>query len=182
MIKDIHVESLSTKAFAPYGWLLTAGNEPDFERPGLRNWRIPFNSDATLRMQVMRYSTQRRQLSMFERHLNVTEARSPIGDAAAILVVAGDPAQDALPDVDSVRAFYLDGSIGIMFRKGVWHGLDCFPAHSAYVDFLFLSDAATEDEIEETKQPRQGLRTEIYDFAEQNVAFKITDREGVIPS
>ena len=180
--KDIEVEPLTQEAFAPYGWLLIAGDAPDFNRPGLMNWRLPFHSDAALRLQVMRYSQQQRQLSLFERHTQVTEARTPIGNAAAILVVAGDPAQDAPPDAGPVRAFYLDGSQGIMFRKGVWHGLDCYPAHQDYVDYLFLSDAATEDEIELTPGPRQGLRTELFDFAEQNVTFHIIDPTGVMTS
>lgn len=181
-IEDIEVEPLTVEAFAPYGWLLVAGDAPDFNRPGLKNWRIPFHSDAILRLQVMRYSKQLRQLSMFERHPHVTEARSPIGNAAAILVVAGDPAKDAPPDAGPVRAFYLDGSQGIMFRKGVWHGLDCYPAHRAHVDYLFLSDAATEDEIELSPGPRQGVRTEIFDFAEQNVTFRIMDPNEVMTS
>jgi ureidoglycolate hydrolase len=180
MIKDIEIEPLSATAFAPYGWLLAAGDAPDFERPGLKNWRLPYESDAELRLQVMRYSKQQRQLSMFERHIKVTEARSPIGDATAILVVAGSADQASIPDVSSVRAFYMDGTQGVMFRKGVWHGLDCFPVHHAHVDFLFLSDAATEDEIEASKDPRQGIRTELFDFADQDTEFRITDPKGVM--
>lgn len=182
LIKDIAVEPLTAEAFAPYGWLLTAGDKPDFETPGLKNWRLPFHSDMPLRLQVMRYSVQEKQLSLFERHTQVTEARSPIGDAAAILVVAGDPSRDVTPDAGSVRAFYLDGTTGIIFRKGVWHGLDCYPAHSAHVDYLFLSDTATEDEIEESIVPRQGVRTELFDFAEQNLTFRVTDPKGVMAS
>ena len=117
---------------------------------------------------------------MFERHTQVTEARTPINNATAILVVAGDLSEDVLPEVGSVRAFYLDGTYGIMFRKGVWHGLDCFPVHSVSVEYLFLSDAATEDEIEASREPIQGERTELFDFSDQNIAFQITDPQGVI--
>jgi len=182
LIKEIEVEPLSSEAFAPYGWLLAAGDTPDFEHTGLKNWRLPFHSDMPLRLQVMRYSLKKRQLSLFERHTQVTEGRSPIGDAAAILVVAGDPTQDADPEAASVRAFYLDGATGIMFRKGVWHGLDCYPAHRDYVDYLFLSDTATEDEIEESIAPRPGVRTDLFDFSEQNLTFQITDPKGVMKS
>ena len=123
----------------------------------------------------MRYEAQPKQLSLFERHLCVTEARCPIGDAAAVLVVAGTTTTDVQPKVGSVRAFYLDGSVGIMFHKGVWHGLNCFPARTPFVDYLFLSDAATEDEIEASQEPQDGIRTELFDFAEQNVTFEIRD-------
>lgn len=179
-IENVEVEPLSEEAFAPFGYLLTAGTLPDFQRPGLQNWRLPFHSDAPPRLQVMRYAAQPKRLSLFERHLCVTEARCPLGAAAAVLVVAGDPTQDVVPTVGSVRAFYLDGSLGIMFRKGVWHGLNCFPVRTPFVDYLFLSDAATEDEIEAAKEPRQGARTELYDFAEQNLTFDILDPKGVL--
>lgn len=179
-IEHIEVEPLSKEAFSPYGHILGAGTVPDFERPGLQNWRMPFHSDAPLRLQVMRYTTQQKQLSLFERHICVTEARTPVGDAAAILVVAGDPAVNAPPTPDTVRAFYLDGSVGVMFYKGVWHGLDCFPARTRYVDYLFLSDAATEDEIEAEQDPRPGSRTELFDFAAQNLSFQIVDPQGLL--
>lgn len=179
-VESVEVEPLSKEAFEPYGHLLAAGSIPDFQRPGLHNWRLPFHSDAPLRLQVMRYEAQPKQLSLFERHLCVTEARCPIGDAAAVMVVAGDPTQDAQPETGSVRAFYLDGIAGIMFHKGVWHGLNCFPARTHFVDYLFLSDAKTEDEIEASMEPRQGVRTELFDFAEQQLTFRIIDPKGLL--
>ncbi len=103
-----------------------------------------------------------------------------MGDAAAVLVVAGAPENDEPPKPETVRAFYLDGSVGVMFHKGVWHGLDCFPAGTPYVDYLFLSDAETEDEIEASQEPRPGRRTELFDFAERNLAFEIVDPEGLL--
>lgn len=178
-IVDVPLKPLSAERFAPYGWILEGAAEPDFARPGLKNWRLPFSSGSPLRLQIIRYGTGTMQLSMFERHVSVTEARQPIGDAAAVLVVAGDPARDAPPGAGSVWAFLLDGQ-GIMFRKGVWHGLDCFPARGAYVDYLFLSDAATEDEIEAAPGPKDGMHTQIFDFAPQGRSFNITEPEGVI--
>ena len=177
---DVAVAPLTAQAFAPYGWLLEPDDAPDYARTGLQNWRLPFASEDALRLQVMRYSNRDMRLSMFERHVSVTEARHPIGDAAAVLVVAGDPSQDAAPEANSVRAFLLDGQSGIMFRKGVWHGLDCFPARTKHVDYLFLSDAGTEDEIEAQAYPQSGTHTQIFDFAENGMLFQITDPKGVL--
>ena len=176
----ITLEKLCLEKFDKYGWILEPHGVCDFGRPRLKNWRLPFNSDADPRLQIMRYSNKEHKLSIFERHKYVTELRAPIGRAAAILVVAGEPSSDEVPNVESVRAFLLNGSTGIMFRKGVWHGVDCFPINSEYVDYLFLSDEETENEIEASKKPRNGKRTEIYDFSSLNLSFQIIDTEGLI--
>lgn len=180
---DLPLEPLDAARFAPYGWLLTAGNGPaDFERPGLGNWRLPFQSDAQLRLQVMRYGYQEMRLSRLEQHLCVTEARAPIGYAPAVLIVAGTPGTNNIPAVDTLKAFFLDGKTGIMFRPGVWHGLDCFPVAPPHVDYLFLSDSATEDEIEAHSGPVQGVRTRIFDFlSEADTEFTVTDPHGLLP-
>ena len=177
---DVPLQPLTAAAFSPYGWILDAGQKPDYARPGLENWRLPFVGRDTLRLQVMRYSNRNMRLSMFERHINVTEARHPIGNAAAVLVVAGDLTLDGPPSADSIKAFLLDGQKGIMFRQGVWHGLDCFPARTEHVDYLFLSDAATEDEIESQGSPGNGVHTHIFDFAEKGLAFRVIDPKGVL--
>lgn len=168
-------QPLTAEAFSPYGVLIT-GNAgiPTFERPYLKNWRLPFNSDAPVRMQVMRYEYQSPMLfSKVERHLYVTEARCPINAAKAILVVAGDGKTPAPLEIKSVKAFYLDGSAGVMFYPGTWHGLDCYPVDSPYADFMFLSDAKTEDEIESLINPVSGERTQVYDFSLQQTSFKV---------
>lgn len=175
---EVVLEALNETSFSDYGYLLVAPDDPaDFSRPDLRNWRLPFKSDAELRLQIMRYEFQEMRLSRFERHLCVTEARAPIGSAPAVLIVAGDPNIDAPPTAASVRAFLLDGSIGIMFHPGVWHGLDCFPVNPPFVDYLFLSDSATENEIETIKDPAYGVRTQIFDF---DLEFAVADPFGLM--
>lgn len=176
---EIPLEPLSDEAFAVYGWILKGTGAPDFSEPRLKNWRLPFSSEDALRLQIMRYSQQEMRLSMFERHINVTEARHPIGPAAAVLVVADEAPDRDMPDINAVRAFYLDGTHGIMFRKGIWHGLDCYPARTPYVDYLFLSDAATEDEIESLPNPASGTHTHVYDFAPHGTKFQIIDPQGL---
>lgn len=175
----IPLERLTTEAFAPCGTLIAAGlHRPDFARPKLQNWRLAFASDAPPRLQVMRYHAQPMVLSQFERHLCVTEVRCPIGDARGVLVVAGKTDGDAPPRPDAVRAFLIDGTAGVMLDPGVWHGLDCFPVGAPSADFLFLSDAATEDEIETVIA---GTRTHIVDLG-PDVVFEITDPSGLTRS
>lgn len=179
---ELPLEPLSAKRFEPYGWLLAAGSGPaDFERPGLWNWRLPFHSDAQLRLQVMRYSYQPMRLSVLEQHTCVTEARAPIGNVSAVLIVAATPDSGNTPKADTLRAFFMDGQTGIMFRPGIWHGLDCFPVSPPHADYLFLSDSATEDEIEALGDPAHGVRTQIYDFLrEEDTEFAVTDPHALL--
>lgn len=182
--RTLPLSKISRAAFAPYGTVLSGGlGDPSFSRPLLDNWRLPFKADAPPRLQVMRYYRQEIRFSKLERHLYVTETRIPIGHAQAVLVVAAENKTSSvpLPDPKSLTAFYLDGSCGVMFNAGVWHALDCFPVNSPYADFLFLSDASTEDEIESLGDAVTGSRTQVIDFYErQGLSFEVTDSFGLL--
>lgn len=172
--------NLTAESFRPYGHIISGGpGMPDFSRPGLDNWRLPFSSGAPLRLQLMRYHRQQIRFSKLERHLYVTEARCPIGSVATVLIVGGDTDNkdvNTLPTPQSVRAFYMDGTQGVMFHQGIWHGLDCYPVNSSHADFLFLSDAETEDEIESLEYGVSGQRTQVIDFAESDkFSFELAD-------
>ncbi len=171
-------EPLAAESFEPYGWILQGGTGPgDFSRAKLDLWHFPFHSDAQPRLQVMRYHHQPMVFSKLERHLAVTEARYPMNGGKAVLIVAAasDSAdRPTVPEIEQVRAFILDGTKGIMFKKGTWHGLDCYPLTPPHVDFLFLSDIETEREIEGQLEPVTGSRTHVFDFAEANdVEFEV---------
>lgn len=175
----VPVEPLDRTAFAPFGLLLEAPLAPaSYSRPNLDLWRLPFSADAPTRLQIMRYRFQPMRFSRLERHLAVTEARFASG-ATAVLVVAGDatsPGREDPPSPDTLRAFLIGGSAGILFRPGVWHGLDCYPAAPPHADFLFLSDEQTETEIESQSRPVSGIRTEVVDYRERDgIVFAVSD-------
>ncbi|MEM7683369.1 MAG: ureidoglycolate lyase [Pseudomonadota bacterium] len=171
----VPVRRLTADDFAPYGTLVAGGlGKSDFTRPKLENWRLCFASDAPLRLKVMRYHAQRMVLLQSERHLCITETRCPIGGVQGVLVVAGKTDGDAPPCRDTIRAFLIDGP-GVMLKPDVWHGLDCFPVRAPSADFLFLSDAATEDEIETVAS---GVRTNVVDLAP--AVFEIIDPDGLL--
>ena len=88
-----------------------------------------------------------------------------------------DPA--AAPPPDSLRAFHLDGTAGVMFHKGTWHALDCFPLTGSHADFLFLSDEATETEIEAWDAPEAGRHTHVVDYSGVGVMFEISLQDRV---
>lgn len=105
--------------------------------------------------------------------------------ARAVLVVAGDAQTaggDRPPEPETVRAFLIDGAAGVMFWPGVWHGLDCYPL-AAHADFIFLSDEATEVEIEALAAPVSGTRTEVVDYQDSHgLDFEIVDpRRLMVP-
>ncbi len=60
-----------------------------------------------------------------------------------------------------------------MLHKGAWHALDCFPLTEDHADFLFLSDEATETEIEAWDAPQTGNHTHIVDYLAASIAFEI---------
>ncbi|SDB44732.1 ureidoglycolate lyase [Bauldia litoralis] len=185
-VVQIPIEPLTDESFAPFGWLLEAGGEPPFfSRPNLDLWRFPYAADAPARLQIMRYHRQPMRFSRLERHLFVTEARAPLNGARAVLVVAGDAESagtDRPPSPDTLRAFLIDGAAGVMFWPGVWHGLDCYPL-AAHADFIFLSDEATEVEIEALAAPVSGTRTEVADYQDSHgLVFEIVDpRRLMVP-
>ena len=177
---SIPVEPLTEAAFQPHGWLLAASDTPSFSRPGLDLWRKPFVSNAPTRLQIMRYHRQPMRFRRLERHIAVTEARFPVAGARAVLIVAGETSTlspEDTPQKEAVRAFLLDGSVGVMFRPGIWHGLDCYPVDADFADFLFLSDEATETEIESQVEPFSGERTHVAAYPE---TFCVADPQGLL--
>lgn len=176
-IRLLPLEPLTAGAFAPYGVLLSGGAGPaDFARPALELWRLRFQAESPTRLQIMRYHRQKMRFSRLERHIAVTEARFPVAGAQAALIVADatpldDPA--AAPPPESLRAFHIDGAAGVLFHAGTWHGLDCYPLVGDHADFLFLSDEATEAEIEAWDSPQSGARTHVVDYAGRGIGFEV---------
>ena len=175
---EVKIERLTARAFAPYGQLIAAGEEPaDYARPLLDVWHLDYRADARTRIQIMRYHEQPMTFCRLERHVQVTEGRIPLNGARAVLAVAGatDDAPDAMPDPLSVRAFGFDGTCGILFAPGIWHSLDCFPLASPCADFVLLSDEATESEIESWREPANGRRTHVCDYSSVGIEFRIVE-------
>ena len=175
---EVRIERLTVEAFAPYGQLIAAGEEPaDYARPRLDVWHLDYRADARTRIQIMRYHAQPMTFCRLERHVHVSEGRIPLDGARAVLAVAGatDEAPESRPDPSSVRAFRFDGTCGILFAPGIWHSLDCFPLDSPRADFVLLSDEATETEIESWREPANGLHTHVCDYASVGIEFRIVE-------
>lgn len=181
---DIPLETLTHEAFAPFGQIVGELPEtPGWTRPLLDAWKMKFAIEGRAELRVMRYHHQAPEFHLLERHLAVTESRVPMGGAQAIMVVApptklGHPT--APPDPNSLRAFHLDGTVGLMLWRGTWHALDCFPVRPPFANFAFITEVETEDEIETSKDPIDGKRTQLVDFrALADTRFRVVDPRGL---
>ena len=174
-------EPLMHDAFAPFGQIVgELPEKPGWARPRLDAWKMTFEADGRTELRIMRYHVQAMEFHLLERHLNVTESRVPMGGAEAFMVVAppspaGRP--DELPAPETLRAFHLDGTKGLLLWRGTWHALDCFPLKPPYADFAFLTEVETEEEIEMSRDPVAGKRTQLADYrAAFDVRFRVVPR------
>ena len=185
-IVDVPLQPMTAEAFAPYGRLIESrpveghGAEGKFRMTGL-----PFTVDGTPDLRIAHYPAQDMYWSKFERHLTMTETRIALG-RAVVLIVAGDTPLDercTLPDVRSVKALLMRGDQGIVFRRGAWHGLDCYPVNTRHADFAFLTEREAEDELVDLGNVDTLRRSHIVDFAEtRNIVFRASDPCGLARS
>ena len=161
-VYNVDVEELTEEGFRPFGDLLSASgpkiDNRDFLKMGFARMsdEVPqsrlddfdvldyWGGIATITQEPMRLgylSPKPRPLvvSWFERHVKGTQSFVPLGGRASILVVAGpsrldDPSD--LPELTSVHAFYLDGSVGVNLHPGTWHWTP-FPVFDR-ADFIIL--------------------------------------------
>ena len=178
------LEPLTHAAFAPYGAIVGGeGLAADFEAEHLWNWRVPFEADGPTQVLLIRYKHGPPVFSRMERHFHVTQGFMPLGGLASAMVVAppSDPDDaEAVPPPEAVRAFLLAGEAGVILHRGTWHALQRFPLEPPHVDVAFLTDAATQSEIEASATAGTPLaRTQVVDYAErEGVRFRI---EGITP-
>jgi ureidoglycolate hydrolase len=182
----VRLEWLSDAAFAPFGQIVGAGERPaSFEAAHLWNWRIGFEADGPTEVLLIRYKYQEPAFRHLERHFHVTQGFVPLGGVASIMVVAAptDPDDmDAIPAAESVRAFLMDGGAGVVLHRGTWHALSRFPVRPPHVDVAFLTDRATQADIEASgKAGTSPVRTQIVDYAARfGVSFRVTDPAGLL--
>ena len=155
---EVAVETLTAAAFEPFGSIIGGGSGPPALDWGtLQTWMTPFDVDGPTQMTLCRYHREPLEWSQMERHLAVTQAFLPLGGVASVMVVA--PPSDladrtALPPPASVRAFHMDGSAGVVLRRGTWHALRRFPVGAPLIDMVLLTGRDTQVELE--RQARDG--------------------------
>jgi len=183
---EIALEPLTAEAFAPFGQLVAARDEPPaFDAPHLDAWQMDFAVDGEIELMVVRYIHQDMRWTTMERHFNVTQSFMALGGAASVMVVA-EPTDAAdrmvSPRPETVRAFLVDGAQGVMLWRGAWHALTRFPVPAAGGAFAMITGAATQHELE--RQNRDGTRpalTQVVDFEKEfGVGFTVADPQGLL--
>lgn len=175
---EVAVEPLGAASFAPFGTIVGAvSGAPALDWGTLQTWMAPFDVDGPTQMTLCRYHREPVEWSQMERHLGVTQAFLPLGGVASIMVVApgSDPAdRTALPPPDSVRAFHMDGSVGVVLHRGTWHALRRFPVGAALIDIVLLTGRDTQAELE--RQARDGSLPRLTHEADYAAVHGVTFR------
>lgn len=147
-VMELKVNQLDKKAFAPYGEIVG----PQKVKPCLENDDFAFYpeiSDIELTKHGGMFSwldlKRSRQFicENFERHLNCSEALIPFAGSSICVVALSENMEDPKSPValDSIKAFFMDGSLAVNFKKGTWHWLP-FPI-SEKASFIVVFEKET---------------------------------------
>ena len=150
----IKIERLTPEAFAPFGRVLTIpeGVPSGADRPDLDVW-MEISDLMGLEQQepVLTFLKCKRHtlpVNKIERHNRTAEAFIPLeGESVLLVAPCSDPTDpNAKPDESQLRAFLLDGSMGVFLPRGSWHWAP-FPLQDA-ATFILLFDKHITDDIE----------------------------------
>lgn len=140
------VKALTAEAFAPYGDVLTAPEEPGrtyFEN-GLGNARPDSRPSLSVAHRAP-IGGLPLDVSMLERHEFSSQTFVPI-DASRWVIIVCPHASAGGPDVAKAEAFVATGWQGVTYRPNTWHhGLTVLDRPAHFVVFMWR-DGTTGDE------------------------------------
>jgi|AGTN01.2.fsa_nt_gi Ureidoglycolate hydrolase len=89
-------------------------------RQGTRD-QLPAKTEARLNLCVFRVEPARMplEIKLLERHEFSTQVFLPMSETSKFLVIVS--LGSSAPDLDSLRAFVVEGAQGISYKPGVWH-------------------------------------------------------------
>jgi ureidoglycolate lyase len=123
-VKIFPLEEVSQKEFAPYGQIMgRQEGEPYETLEILKYWTKnadlgPEGEKADGGLLVCNKSG--RTIKYLERHPETSENFVPIRGECIFLMAPADN-KSKNPDVARMKAFYLNGSLGVALHKGTWH-------------------------------------------------------------
>jgi len=125
-VKIERLTDLTCDEFAPYGQIIGLEDAPPLEDlPYLNYWTHnvdigPDEEKLDLGLLLCKPQSPGTPITKMERHPYTWEIfMPPVGEVVFVMAptdVTGDK-----PDVDSIRAFLLDGTLGVALPAGNWH-------------------------------------------------------------
>jgi ureidoglycolate hydrolase len=107
----VPAEPLDADAFAPFGQVVKHGN-----------CTMELRDGETFHLNVLSYDRRPLVCDHLNRHHRATQALIPLGGRPALVVVAPSDDDFSTPaHLDHVRAFVMDGTVGINLALGTWH-------------------------------------------------------------
>ncbi len=131
----ISLQALTRDAFAPYGVVLDRRGSLELDLGG----GTPSMTGATAERRPFRFE-------FMARHRRTMQIFSPLVSSQLIIAVAPPNNRNA-PDVETVRAFFVDGRLPFAYHRGTWH-TPPFPVHE-WASYLVVDRSGTlEDDYE----------------------------------
>jgi len=157
-VGELKVKPLKREYFEAYGTLIELPEkEPEISDSALDYWgglaRIDIENPQVSFLRVKRRDFL---LDRIERHTKITEVFIPL---EGISVFPIGPPKDvenpkAEAPLDELEVFLLDGSKGMVFKKGVWHWVPYPITESATFAVILGADTVERDlDIREVKPP-----------------------------
>lgn len=157
-MKEMPIEILTRENFEPFGTII----EPPSTKPAISNSALDYWGALTKidveKPQVSFLVVKKRDFSLdkIERHVKLTEALIPL-EGTSVFPLA-PPKDNAKPKakvpLDESVAFLLDGSKGIVMKKGTWHWAP-FPIteKATFAVILGMSTVKEDLDIRDVKPP-----------------------------
>ena len=123
-LKITNLEEVSKEEFAPYGqiWGREEG-EPLEVLETLQFYAYEAKLEPAVEMVetgLLVCNEKSRKIRYFERHPETSETFIPI-EGQCIFVMAPGNEGEAKPDFNRIKAFYLNGNLGVALPAGNWH-------------------------------------------------------------
>jgi ureidoglycolate hydrolase len=125
---ELEVSSINYENFQPYGTLITAAE--DGKPFGADEAQLDL-SQGQPRFYIMQLPNRGLSFHQITRHLRVTQCLAAVDQDPWLLAVAPPAALDnpeAVPTLESIRAFQIPGDQAIQLHRGTWHAGPYFTA------------------------------------------------------
>ena len=142
------ISSLTAAGFSSFGCVIeTPSRNPDIATKDNRYWDgvVPFRATGIPQVGFLEVYWRPLIVSAIEQHHTHTQAFIPLGGVSLIQVVA-PPGTNPAVDPEALRAFFLDGTKGVLLHEGTWHAL-LFPLAPVAHIMLLLQEGTKEHDM-----------------------------------